>query len=203
MADKQRITGGNIIQSRAIKTREKLLKEALRIYAKNGYHDTTVDEIARNAGFSVGTAYRYFKDKKELLLAALEYAFSHIEELADISETDISRADIEQALISFEKIHMDYYDLHEELEGLRHTDEDVRRLYDHFTESALNDIYNKLPEEIRSRAHSLQDIRLAVGLMENHCHYCMHGNPDKEAIAYMRKKTIDLVRRIVNDFRMK
>ena len=61
MADNQRITGGEIVQSRALKTRIKIIEEALKLYANKGYYNTTVDEIAKSAGLSVGTAYRYFK----------------------------------------------------------------------------------------------------------------------------------------------
>ena len=63
--EKQRITGKDIIQPRALKTRNAILTAALKLYASKGYHDTTVDEIAAAADVSVGTAYRYFKDKKE------------------------------------------------------------------------------------------------------------------------------------------
>ena len=89
LQEKQRITGEAIVQSRAIKTREKIFRAAISAYAEKGYHNTTVDEIAKKAEVSVGTAYRYFKDKKELLLAALEYGFTHIAEFADVSETDL------------------------------------------------------------------------------------------------------------------
>ena len=72
MKEKQRVTGEDLVQARAVKTREKIMQTAIGLYAKNGYHNTTVDDIAREAGVSVGTAYRYFGDKKELLLSALE-----------------------------------------------------------------------------------------------------------------------------------
>ena len=54
-----------------------------------------------------------------------------------MSETDLFEKNLERALGKFEKIHADYHDIHEELEGLRHTDEDVKSLYDEFTERAL------------------------------------------------------------------
>ena len=40
------------VQMRSQKTREKLLVAALSLYAKNGYHKTTVDEIAAEAEVS-------------------------------------------------------------------------------------------------------------------------------------------------------
>ncbi len=197
MADNQRITGGEIVQSRALKTRIKIIEEALKLYANKGYYNTTVDEIAKSAGLSVGTAYRYFKDKKELLLAALTYGFSNINDLAYVSVTDVFGADLERVMVNFEKIHMDYFNLHEELEGLRHTDEDVRRLYDNFLESALKDIHDNLPKEIMERDNSFHDLRIAFGIIENHCHNYMHGNLDEENITYMRKRTVEVVELIL------
>ena len=77
----QRITDKEIIQERALKTREKIMAAALELYTEKGYHKTTVDEIAQRAGASTGIAYRYFKNKKELLLAALTFAFEHLKEM--------------------------------------------------------------------------------------------------------------------------
>ena len=191
--NKQRVTGGEIVQSRAVKTREKILDTAMQVYSKKGYHNATVDEIAKSAGVSVGTAYRYFKDKKELLLATLEYGFENISLITGLTEKSISEKNIEQALIVFEKIHRDYYDLHEELEGLRHTDMDVRRLYDNVADSVLKEIHEALPAEIKRKKHSFEKLKMVIGLMENHCHYCVYDNPDENTIKFMRKKTIELI----------
>ncbi len=70
------------IQARSQKTKEKLLTAAIAMYAKNGYHGTTVDEIAAEAGVSTGIAYRYFRNKKDLLLSALEFASKGIKDIA-------------------------------------------------------------------------------------------------------------------------
>lgn len=197
MENKQRITGSEIIQPRAVKTREKLLRTAIKLYSKKGYHNTTVDEIAKNTGLSVGSAYRYFKDKKELLLAALEYCFSQVTNFDDVSETDMFGKNLERALLTFEKIHMEYYDLHEELEGLRHTDKDVCKLYNDFAEIALKGIYERLPKEMKEMPHTYENLKITIGLMENHCHYYMHEKTDEEKVLYMRKRTVELVNHIL------
>ena len=98
MKEKNRITGNELIQQRAVQSREKLLQSALSTYAEKGYHDSTVDEIAKRAGLSVGTAYRYFKDKKEILLASLEYSFSRISFLSDL-ENGKKTIELDKALI--------------------------------------------------------------------------------------------------------
>lgn len=50
--------------------REHLLRAAVRCFARKGYHPTTIDEIAAEAGVSKGAPYVYF-DSKEALFQEL------------------------------------------------------------------------------------------------------------------------------------
>ena len=195
----QRRTDKEIIQERAIKTREKLLASALELYMEKGYHNTTVDEIAKGAGLSTGIAYRYFKNKKELLLATLSFSFENIKDIAGVSEEDFIADDISGILSAFERIHTEYRALHEELEGLRHSDEDVRKLYVDFTEKALLELYNKLPDEIREKKHSWERLNISIGLMENYCHAYMDKRFKKGELKYMREETIRLTEKLMRE----
>ena len=49
------------------RTRRSLRETAVRLFAENGYHATTVDEIAGAVGVSPRTFYRYFPTKEEVL----------------------------------------------------------------------------------------------------------------------------------------
>lgn len=53
-------------------TRERLLKAAFGVFARNGYERATVDEIVRDAGFSKGAFYVHFSTKEDLFRAMLE-----------------------------------------------------------------------------------------------------------------------------------
>lgn len=46
---------------------------ALRLFSERGYGTTTIEEIARTAGVTVGTVYRYFRDKEALRLSLGEW----------------------------------------------------------------------------------------------------------------------------------
>ncbi|MCR4597703.1 MAG: TetR/AcrR family transcriptional regulator [Acetatifactor sp.] len=194
---KQRATNKEIIQKRAFETREKILRSALEIYAQKGYHKATVDEIAEYAEASTGVAYRYFKNKKELLLAALEYGFSMIKELAGVKVTDVFGRDLEKALIAFERIHIEYRDIHEELEGLRHSDPDVGRLYENFAKNAITEVFQALPMEIQKKPNALENLYIAIGIMENYCHSYMHQTMSEDQLLYMRRKTVELTENLL------
>ncbi len=51
--------------------RAQIVEVALRCFARSGYANTTMDEIAAEAGVSKGTLYWYFESKDDLLMAAL------------------------------------------------------------------------------------------------------------------------------------
>src|SRR5436305_3441117 len=52
--------------------RDELLTAALEVFARRGYRDAGVDEIAGEAGYSKGALYWHFSGKEELLAALLE-----------------------------------------------------------------------------------------------------------------------------------
>jgi AcrR family transcriptional regulator len=52
--------------------RDELLTAALRVFARRGYGQAGVDEIAAAAGYSKGALYWHFSGKEDLLLALLE-----------------------------------------------------------------------------------------------------------------------------------
>lgn len=43
-----------------------VLKTALELFAAHGYHDVSMVKIAEESGFSIGTLYKFFKDKEDL-----------------------------------------------------------------------------------------------------------------------------------------
>jgi AcrR family transcriptional regulator len=52
--------------------RESILDAAEMMFAKKGYHETSMAEIAKAAEFGVGYLYRHFTDKGDLYLAVIE-----------------------------------------------------------------------------------------------------------------------------------
>lgn len=169
------------IQARSQKTRDNLLKAALAMYEKKGYHKTTVDDIAAEAGVSTGIAYRYFRNKKDMLLSVISYGTENIVTIVDMenigipeSITDVKQF-LEAVLKAFEAFHTRYRDIHEELEGLQHTDEDVRKLYSGITEEKMKNIASRLAEFLHGDTNIREKAYAATGIMEQHCHMMMNN----------------------------
>jgi AcrR family transcriptional regulator len=79
-------------KQRQEQTREQLVAAASRVFARRGYHEATVEEIAAEAGFSTGAVYSNFSGKEELFLALADRQVSQrvgeIEAVADAAERE-------------------------------------------------------------------------------------------------------------------
>ena len=79
-------------KERQEQTREQLVEAAARVFARRGYHRATVDEIAAEAGFTIGALYSNFETKEKLFLAIadrqVETRVSEISAVADAAVGD-------------------------------------------------------------------------------------------------------------------
>jgi TetR/AcrR family fatty acid metabolism transcriptional regulator len=53
--------------------REKILKTAIKVFAKKGIFETKMETVAQKAGIAKGTIYEYFKSKNELVQMVFNY----------------------------------------------------------------------------------------------------------------------------------
>lgn len=64
-----------------VKTEEKrraILEAAATVFARRGFHDTTVSQIAAELGMGLGTFYRYFKSKLDVFHAVIEEVMGEV-----------------------------------------------------------------------------------------------------------------------------
>ncbi len=195
MKDKEPLTEKGLAKSgltqKALHTREKMLKATIEQVAQHGYHNITVDDIARACGMSTGCAYRYFRNKKDMLIAAIEYCFENIQEFSGTEDSRLTECgNLEEmlgyALDRFYILHKKYYAIHEELESLRHIDDDIRKTYDRIMENAIDALIPKC----RAVLGDIPDIRerlyVALGILDNYAHMQMeetgHANVDMDKL---------------------
>lgn len=88
-------------QERAQQKRNALLESGLHLFISSGYEQTTAKEIAAHAGVATGTFYRYFSDKRQLLMSLLE---DKIDKLLPPEPSWVSR-DPESLLASLLEAH--------------------------------------------------------------------------------------------------
>lgn len=71
-------------------TRDRLVRHALRLFARRGYESVTVDEIVRSAKLTKGAFYHHFRSKEECLT---EIHLSFVDHSLDRFATIMSKGD--------------------------------------------------------------------------------------------------------------
>jgi len=70
------------------KTRDKIIKNALRIFSQKGFFRTTVEDIADATGVAKGTVYLYFSNKEDLYTASIDENFNRaLEMLSEVEQS--------------------------------------------------------------------------------------------------------------------
>ncbi len=92
-----------------------ILEVAKVVFAEQGFHKATVDEIASRAGVAKGTVYLYFKSKDELFLKTLEFVFNEMMESVQVPEE--IQDPLERLKIGIRR-YLEYLEEHKRLFGI-------------------------------------------------------------------------------------
>jgi AcrR family transcriptional regulator len=87
--------------------RKFILAAAEKVFAQNGYGQTSVDDIAREAQFSKATLYRYYRSKREIFAAVILESFR--EALQGFSSIREKKGDAETKLREIIRYTLSYY----------------------------------------------------------------------------------------------
>jgi AcrR family transcriptional regulator len=69
--------------------RRQILDAAVRVFARQGYHDSRVGDIAKDAGVAYGLVYHYFDSKEAVLDAVFREAWGRlVEALAAVADAE-------------------------------------------------------------------------------------------------------------------
>lgn len=88
--------------------RESILDVAEMMFAKKGYHEASMAEIAKAAEFGVGYLYRHFADKGDLYLAVLERKLDAL--LATIKAALASGGSVRSRLSTLVRVHFTFFE---------------------------------------------------------------------------------------------
>jgi TetR/AcrR family fatty acid metabolism transcriptional regulator len=67
-----------------------ILEAAIKVFARQGFHQSTVAQIAREAGVADGTIYLYFKNKDDILVQFFNFKTKQV---FDRFRSEVDRAD--------------------------------------------------------------------------------------------------------------
>lgn len=65
-------------QEMRLKSRGMIIEASLKLFNKKGFHSTSINDIAKEAGVSVGLTYNYFSSKEELLSSIIDENFKQL-----------------------------------------------------------------------------------------------------------------------------
>jgi AcrR family transcriptional regulator len=66
-----------------------ICETALELFAQNGYHATSISQIAKEANISKGLLYNYFESKEELLISIVDNGFNELIASFDLNKDNI------------------------------------------------------------------------------------------------------------------
>ena len=180
--------------------RQAIIEAARKIFAMKGYEDTTIAEIAEDAGIAVGTVYLYFGNKRDIYTSvSLDWAASLAAIFEDPTIASLPIEQVPHAMIeaTFRICHQDsdmmslfQVDIQSEAEIQKHkaAGELITGILDNFFRQAIaqgqlapfdTEVYTKV---IFGMVHSV--------LFE--C-FCVEGGENEELF---RERTIELVERL-------
>jgi len=154
------------VQSRGRKSLEKILLSSRDLFVENGYEQTSIADISRHSGVSVGSIYHRFSDKQTILYEILDSyrrtRFAQVDELTNPdSWRDSSAADILdfhiEIIFSSARRDAGFYRL---IEARRMVDPYVRDMqirWDDYVCNAMAGLYNLYGDQL-----AVADINTAV-----------------------------------------
>ncbi|MBR6273764.1 MAG: TetR/AcrR family transcriptional regulator [Lachnospiraceae bacterium] len=116
-------------QQRSMEKKQRIKDAAIKLMSDRGYHNTSSNEIAKEADVSIGTFYSYFKDKKALYIELVADIYSKVLEPVNLSSLpdDLSIEDTVRLYISYVfKGHEYMTDFQREIASLSEQSEEFR-----------------------------------------------------------------------------
>lgn len=81
-----------------------IIEATMRVFARNGFAETRMEDIAREAGLSKATLYLYFASKEDVIMAILQSFFER--GVTDLTTLGAADGPVSQRLISWTRQRM-------------------------------------------------------------------------------------------------
>ncbi len=109
MAKKQKVASSVKDESLIEKRRKQMIQGAVKLFKEKGFHRTTTREIAKEAGFSIGTLYEYIRAKEDVLFLVCDGIYEEVQK--QLSTFIVEEGTLEELSIAIRR----YYELVHEM----------------------------------------------------------------------------------------
>lgn len=110
MTKKREIQSSVKDESLIVKRREQMIHGAVTLFKEKGFHRTTTREIAKAAGFSIGTLYEYIRTKEDVLYLVCDSIYDEVN--ARLDRLDLEEGSLETLVKALEQ----YYTLIDDMQ---------------------------------------------------------------------------------------
>jgi AcrR family transcriptional regulator len=186
-------------QKRSIEKRNRIIEKGFELMCENGYYNTTIPDIAKNADVSVGIIYQYFNDKKDIFIEGVKdysnnimYPMLNILETTQIKINDLKSV-IESMIDNFIKTHTISKKAHEELMAMSHLDEDVSNIFNNSELKMTEKIVSLLENNNIHITNAREKVHIAVGLIDNLCHEIVYHKHENIDYNLMKDEVINII----------
>ena len=133
-----------------IEKQNRILTVARQEFADNGFENTSIQQIAKKSGISVGAVYKYFENKEALFTAVVQEGLSSLEQF--LLELSSSEDDI---LLKAEKIIR-------ELLAYSRRHPEIVKIYCSLTTGGNTEFLNELSQRIEAVSASIYTRAISV-----------------------------------------
>jgi AcrR family transcriptional regulator len=127
-----------------------IMEAAREVFARRGYSETTMDEIAEAAGVAKGTLYLYFKSKRALYLAALKHGILELN--AQTRRAVENARGIREKIRAFISMRVEYADQNREFCKIYY--------------SELGNLVHPVPTQSEFKKMYMQQVDFMTGVLE-------------------------------------
>lgn len=123
-------------QERSIRTKEAIVRAAMKLFSDKGFHQTNTKEIAAAAGVSTGSFYSYFTDKRAVFIEVLHMYGNELmakieQSMAEINFNTAGRNELIMHLVDTLLLaHKAFIGYHKDLSIMYHSDDTIKQLMD-------------------------------------------------------------------------
>lgn len=86
------------------KRRNQMIKGAVNLFIEKGFHRTTTREIAKAAGFSIGTLYEYIRQKEDVLYLVCDSIYDEVRDRMQIDTNQGNLTSLKRAISHYFRV---------------------------------------------------------------------------------------------------